>query len=266
MLEILINVDRMIDGCPAICTGLSIAGKHSAFVTGLHIVAAYSSVMAMPEALALQEEEESCACARNAWWKALCKQFGVEGAWEVTRGVYVPTLAKRSRLADVTVARIPVTAPDSPIGFDNVTRTLFSDASAMLLVPDSWQGKAIPENILVAWNGSAEAARSIKAALPLLKAAKTVRIMNGEREGIVGLAPPSLPIREWLSRQDVEFEWFPFHETTHAGRELLEDALSMQADLVVMGAWGRSRLSELILGGVTRHVLENAQLPVLLAH
>ena len=53
---------------------------------------------------------------------------------------------------------------------------------------------------------------------------------------------------------------------TNAGEALLVQAFAMQADLLVMGAWGHSRMSELILGGTTRHVLKHAQLPVLLAH
>lgn len=266
MFEILINIDQMTDDCAATRVGLGMARKYAAFVTGLHIVQVYASVMAVPEALALQGDEESFARAHAVWWENQCKRFGVESAWEVSRGLYAPLLAKRSRLADITVARMPVDAPDAPIGFDNITRTLFSDASAMLLVPDTWQGEAAFENVLVAWNGSAEAVRAIKAALPLLKSARTVRIMNGEHEGIAGLAPPCLPLRTWLSRQGVGFHWLPFCERAHAGRQMLEDAKTMHSDLLVMGAWGRPRLSELLLGGATRHVLEKAQLPVLLAH
>ena len=54
--------------------------------------------------------------------------------------------------------------------------------------------------------------------------------------------------------------------TAKAGEALLNQAYAMHADLLVMGAWGHSRMTELILGGTTRHVLEHAQLPVLMAH
>lgn len=266
MPDLIINVDRMVDDLPAICVGMAIAKRQQAFVTGLHVVAVYSSVMAMPDALALQDEEEKAALARSTWWQTLCQHAGVSGSWEVMRGLYVPILAKRSRIADLLVAQLPTDTPNSPIGFDEITRTLFSHASPMLLVPDTWEGAAQPERVLIAWNGSAEATSAIKAALPLLRMAKAIRVLNGERNGFAGLAPPPLPLREWLSRHGLEVEWLPFNGAGDAGNALLDDARSMRADLLVMGAWGRSRISELVLGGATRHVLENARLPLLLAH
>lgn len=57
-----------------------------------------------------------------------------------------------------------------------------------------------------------------------------------------------------------------FHPGEHVGTELLGEADAMRADLLVMGAWGRSRVSELVLGGATRHVLTHARFPLLLAH
>ncbi|MDE2156309.1 MAG: universal stress protein [Xanthomonadaceae bacterium] len=266
MLDLIVNVDRMNDDLPAIRVGMAIAKKQAAFITGLHVVAVYPPIMVMPEAIAQLDTEERQARARSTWWHALCQRHDVKGAWEVVRGTYVPVLAKRSRLADFIITSLPVQAPDSPIGFDNITRTLFADAAPMLLVPDTWQGSTQPERVLIAWNGSGEAADAIKAALPLLRMAGTVRVLDGEIEGLPGVAPPPLPLRQWLSRQGVEVEWQAFHDRSDVGRALLDSARSMDAELLVMGAWGHSRISELILGGATRQVLEQTHLPLLLAH
>jgi nucleotide-binding universal stress UspA family protein len=75
-----------------------------------------------------------------------------------------------------------------------------------------------------------------------------------------------LPLRAWLARQGVTVEWERFDDSPHTGKALLDEARAMDADLLVMGAWGRSRLSELVLGGATRHVLDHTHLPVLMAH
>jgi Universal stress protein UspA and related nucleotide-binding proteins len=266
MLDLLINVEQMRDDSPAVVLGMAIARSQQAFVTGLHVVAVYPPVMVMPETIALLDDQERGAHVRDAWWRGLCDRHGVDGAWEVIRGIYVPVVAKRSRLADFIVTELPVDAPDAPIGFDNITRILFGDAAPMLLVPDRWQGSTPPQRVLVAWHGSGEAIGAIKAALPLLRKATAVRVVDGEREGLPGLVPPPLPLRDWLTRQGVVVDWRPFNASADAGKSLLREAREMNADLLVMGAWGRSRLSELILGGATRHVLENTHLPVLLAH
>lgn len=266
MLDIIINVERMDDDAAANVVGMATARQLGAFVTGMHVVAVYPPIMAMPEAMVLLDSEERAAQAQSGWWNALCERHGVHGGWEVIRGMYVPILAKRSRLAQFIMTDLPVSNPDSPIGFDNITRALFGDAAPMLLVPETWQGVATLERVLIAWNGSGEAADAVKAALPLLQRASKVRVLDGERTGLPGLAPPALPLRAWLSRQGVTVEWERFDDPPHTGKALLDAAKAMDAQLLVMGAWGRSRLSELVLGGATRHVLEHTHLPLLMAH
>jgi len=266
MLDLIVNLDQIGDDTPAVRVGMAIAKRQAAFVTGLHVVPAYPPIMVTPEAMARLDTEELQARARSTWWHALCQRHDVKGAWEVVRGSYVPVLAKRSRLADFVITGLPVQAPDSPIGFDNITRTLFADAAPMLLVPDTWQGSTQPERVLIAWNGSGEAADAIRTALPLLRMASAVRVLDGEIDGLPGVAPRPLPLREWLSRQGVEAQWQAFDAGSGVGSALLDSARSMDADLLVMGAWGHSRISELILGGATRQVLEQTHLPLLLAH
>ena len=266
MLDLIVNVERMDDDAPANVVGMATARRLGAFVTGMHVVAVYPPIMTMPEAMALLDTEERAAQAHAGWWRSLCERYGVQGEWEVLRGSYVPILARRERLAQFIVTDLPVKNPDSPIGFDNITRTLFGDAAPMLLVPETWQGPATLERVLIAWNGSGEAADAVKAALPLLQRASKVRVLDGERAGLPGLAPPALPLRAWLARQGVTVEWERFDDSPNTGKALLDEARAMDADLLVMGAWGRSRLSELVLGGATRHVLDHTHLPLLMAH
>ena len=266
MLDLIINLDRLEDDAPACAVGLATASALGAFATGMHVVAVYPPVMAMPEALAMLDTEERAAQTFSARWDALCAQHGVQGEWEVIRGAYVPILAKRSRLAQFIVTELPVRNPDAPIGFDNITRTLFDDGAPMLLVPETWRSTAAPRRIVVAWNGSGEAASAVKAALPLLTRAEKVLVLDGERTGLPGLSPPPLPLRAWLDRHGVAVQWQRFDQGAHVGKALLDASRELSADLLVMGAWGRSRLSELALGGATRYVLDHTHLPLLMAH
>ncbi|MFI5270397.1 MAG: hypothetical protein ACHQ7M_23715, partial [Chloroflexota bacterium] len=167
MYEVILDVDRMQEDVAAIRLGLMVAAQQQAFVTGVHIVHQLPAVTAIPDALAMLEAEEESARCRDAWWSELCRRAGVEGAWEVLRGLYVPVLAARSRMANLLVSSTPGTNSDSPIGWDNVTRTLFAGGVPVLLVPDAFEVSSPPRRVLVAWNGSGESTEAIRAALQL---------------------------------------------------------------------------------------------------
>ncbi|WP_049620971.1 universal stress protein [Frateuria defendens] len=266
MLDMVVNVGKARADSPFIPGALELARRERAFVTGLQVVAVYPSLLGQAEVAALIAAEERDARMRQEWWLELCRKAGVEGAWEVLRGIYVTSLAKRSQLADLLVCELPVRAPEAPAGFDELTRVLFADTSPMLLVPDTWTGTLSAQRVLIAWNGSGEAARAAKAALPLLEHATAVRVLDGTRVALPGIGPPPPPLREWLERHGIRAQWQHFEAERDTGRALLAEARGMQADLLVMGAWGRSRMSELILGGATRWMLDHASLPLLLTH
>lgn len=267
MFEILVNTEEMRDDDPTVQCGLALASRHNAFITGLHIIEASPSTMIMPDVVAVLETEEREAKERDAWWLDKCRQYGVKGTWEVTRGMYVPVLARRSCMADITVNRLPSRSGGYRTGSDYVTRVLLAGASPMLLVPPKWEGTFRQERILVAWNSTSESMRALRAALPFLREAEMVCFIDGARDELPDIAPPPLPVREWLVRQGVALHSVQqFPPITRVGEAILDQAHAMHADLLVMGAWGHSRIGELVLGGATRHVLENARLPVLLAH
>lgn len=267
MFELLVNVENMRDDDPAVIAGMALASRHNAFVTGLNIVEVFPSTMVMPDVAAVLQLEEDEAKARNDWWMEKCRKNSVEGAWEVIRGVYVPVLARRSCMADITVSRLPGGETMLPSSMDYVTRALFSSASPMLLVPSSCKDPVRFERILVAWNSTQESMRALRASLPFLHNAAMVCLVDGSTNELPGIAPPPLPVRDWLKRQGVALQTVrEFPAATRVGEALLEHAYAMHVDLLVMGAWGHSRINELILGGTTRHVLDHAKVPVLLAH
>ncbi|GLQ89053.1 universal stress protein [Dyella flagellata] len=267
MLELLINVETLRDDDPAVQAGMALASHHQAYVTGLNIIEVYPSTMAMPDVAVVlaSEEEEAKAC--DAWWTGKCQQNGVNGAWEVIRGMYVPVLARRSCMADITISRLPHEKDALPSGMDYLTRALLSSASPMLLVPSSPKEPFRLEQILVAWNSSLPSMHALRASLPLLRDATEVCLIDGSSDELPGMAPPPLPVKDWLKRQGIVpniVQGFP--TGSHVGEALLEHARTMRADLLVMGAWGHSRLNEMVLGGTTRHVLKHTKLPVLVAH
>ncbi|MFC5525415.1 universal stress protein [Rhodanobacter ginsengisoli] len=263
MLDLIVNIGPTEADAPWLRGALALAHRHQAFLTGLQLVRADASLVETCDDPVLLE---SRAQARRDWWLELCREAGVAGEWEVRPGVHVDALAKRSRLADFVIGQLHIREPDAPAGFDEITRALFASSSPMLLVPDGWQGGLRAERVVIAWNGSGTAAHAVKAALPLLQQALAVHVLDGERPGLPGISMPPLPLREWLRRHQVDAQWETFEGEPDAGQNLQERAKALHAELLVVGAWGRSRIRELVLGGATRWLLEHATLPLFMAH
>lgn len=140
--------------------------------------------------------------------------------------------------------------------------------SPALVVPEGSGRFDVSAPALVAWDGSAEASNALRAAMPLLARAKSVHIASveeDEREG--DERGVNLDAAQYLARHGIEAEISTFPVgAKHPADVLAEAALARDAGYIVMGAYGRSRLAEFVFGGVTRHMLKNASLPLLLAH
>jgi nucleotide-binding universal stress UspA family protein len=265
MLDIIVNVDKADEASPLVRGAIDLAGRDRAFITGLQIVPVSPALIGVPEASALLDMEQTYAMARREWWLGLCKKAGVIGDWEVIRGMYVTSLAKRSQLADFVISRIAETVPGIEASSNELTQVLFAGASPMLLVPSTWINTLRTQCAVIAWNGSSEAARSTKAALPLLKQAVEVHVLDGVRDGLPGISPPAPPLRTWLAHHGINAQWHAFADRAETGRHMQDIARGLHADLLVMGAWGRTRLSEFVLGGATRWLLNHTEQPLFLA-
>jgi len=138
----------------------------------------------------------------------------------------------------------------------------------VLVVPPTYDGAPIAETVVAGWNGSIQALRAIDAAMPILVRARSVRlaVVNPDRESGMHGDDPGADMALYLARHGVRVEVVV--ESTHAspGDALLGIAAGSGAGLLVTGAFGHSRYRELVLGGVTRLLLERANLPLLLAH
>lgn len=125
------------------------------------------------------------------------------------------------------------------------------------------------ETIAIAWNGTSESVRALRAAMPLLRHATRIVLICGQRNEPFAEPrwSPPIDIVEYLAWQDLRAERVNIAaDSEHAGATILAQAERVSADLLVLGAYGRTRFSEWFLGGVTRHVLQHARLPLLMRH
>jgi nucleotide-binding universal stress UspA family protein len=120
-------------------------------------------------------------------------------------------------------------------------------------------------NVVIAWKDTRESARAISEAMPFLTSAANARIVTVDAERCPGDA--AIDIAAHLDRQGVKVEITPIESAERTVAEiLLDEAHKMSADLIVMGAYGHSRVREWILGGATREMLETSDVPMLMAH
>ncbi len=148
-------------------------------------------------------------------------------------------------------------------------RLLMESGRPVLFIPDEGRFTAFGNSVLVAWNGSQEATRATFDALPFLQKASNVQILAIDPTGDEERKPmiTGANIAETLKRHGVEVE---LHQTNakemSVGDTIFAWARDRGADLLVMGGYGHSRMREFIFGGVTKKVLKNMNLPVLMSH
>lgn len=178
-------------------------------------------------------------------------------------------LARHARHTDLTV----IGQPDLDTnGVDDallVEAGFMDSGHAALIVPRAGVPQLPPRSALIAWDGSREAARATTDALPLLRHAERTVILVVDADAMGGRvgAPPGADLAAHLSRHQVKAE-VKLVASGSAGIAdvLLAQVRDSQADLLVMGGYGHSRLREMLLGGVTRHMLERMTVPLLISH
>ncbi len=135
----------------------------------------------------------------------------------------------------------------------------------VLALPDHTALKLPLGTVCIAWDGGSEAARALKAAVPLLTEAAEVRVLTVESDSPAGF-PPTEALR-YLARHGVKAELTELPRGSSVEEALAEAVAQAGADLLVMGAYGHSRLREFLFGGVTRFFLDELTAPpLLIAH
>lgn len=266
-----------------------IAGRFCSHVTALHVRS--DPTMAVPlvgegmsgsmveEMMSLAERQagERAGAARKAFDEALAR-FGavvamappvaaepqvVSAEWIDLVGREEEQVAWRGRLADLVVVARPEDGSEMP-SLMTLNAGLMESGRPLLLAPPV--PHPFGDRIAVAWNGSAEAGRAVSAALPLMRQASNVIILSiAEDERTTSATAGDLAAYLAWHRINAECRLVS-PEGGNVAAALLREVDAQGADMLVMGAYTHSRLRQLILGGVTRHVLHHANISCLLCH
>lgn len=181
----------------------------------------------------------------------------------------VAAVIEHGRAADLIVAS--QSDPDWEMSglFDAPERLALESGRPVLIVPYAGRFGEIGKRVMVAWSGKREGARAVFDALPLLKSADKVALLcvvGGDADGESGQLPGA-EIAASLARHGVKVTVRKtMADEIGVADEILARLADEGSDLLVMGAYGHSRLREMVFGGVTRHILRHMTVPTLMSH
>ena len=183
-------------------------------------------------------------------------------------GAMSTVVGLRARFADLVLMGRPYGEGRGPELEAAIEAALFEGQVPVAIVPDGYDGDIPAKRVVIAWNQSHEAMRAVRAAMPVLKSADLVDItvIDPPAHG-PERSDPGGQLSQMLARHGVNAEVTVLSKTMPRVSDVLNRHIrDSNADAMVMGAYGHSRFREAILGGATRHMLEMADVPVIMAH
>lgn len=217
-----------------------------------------------PEVIEAQREAGQRATERlKASFARLCAPNETAASWQDEEGDPGERLATWARTADLTLTVQSEASGIDALATQVVEQVVMGAGGPVVMLPRGTPPRSLGRRVVAAWNGSREAARALRDAMPFLEAADAVTLVAfGEAAGETVGAAVSRLLRHGVEAMPVRLP----EPEGEIGTALLAEAESRGADLLVMGAYGHSRLRELVLGGATREVLATADLPVLMSY
>jgi nucleotide-binding universal stress UspA family protein len=198
----------------------------------------------------------------------ITSQYQATTLWQPVKGDVYTVLAEEAGYADLLILGQP--GPDNEYNnySDLPDRTLLTSGRPCLVVPYIGARENVGKHPLVAWNGTRESNRALHDAMPILKLAETVTIMISQASGsAVKDELPNTKIAQHLARHNVKVMTKTLmEEKNQTSNAFLSYIADNDHDLLVMGAYGHSRIREIVLGGMTREIMQSMTVPVLMSH
>jgi nucleotide-binding universal stress UspA family protein len=275
--DLLVTVDGNASNPSPLALAVWLAGQFDAHLVGLHPSStardsAYSAGFdtalldtAMRETFAALEQH---AVDAHAAFESATRSSGISAEWRVARGFPGPDTALQARYADLVILG-QRWSDYNGLSYPDPADVVLDAGCPVLIVPRAGHFDRIERHALIAWNAGREAARAVRDALPLLQCVEQVTVLAVNPQGRVGAhgEQPGADIALHLARHGlkVEIDQSAAPDMNTAD-ELLSRASDLGSDLIVMGAYGHARMRQTVLGGVTRSMLAQMTVPVLMSH
>jgi nucleotide-binding universal stress UspA family protein len=269
--SITICLDSRNDASERLDFALKLARQHEAHLTGMYMTyvpviyydpyGQWGPIMNQWETEAKKKYEVTKALALKE-----AEKEGISFDWVGYRSSEMSSALAHARGYDLTIlAQRDTSDYDTDFGHDFYEGFVLKLGRPVLYLPHHRPLPTKIERVMIAWDGSREATRAINDALPILKLAKQIRVVTIAEESKD--ASHKVDIKTYLSRHGLAIELeHPESSDMSPAKKLLSRSSELKADLLVMGAYGHHRLTELVLGGTTREILKDMTLPVLMSH
>ena len=275
--SIFVHVDDSVPCAGRLEVATRVARAYPARLLGAYLVPSanvmpFASVM-LPEEVVQRRLQENSDLQHDAEarFRGAAAQAGVTSVdWHAPAGNPLEAAILHARYADLAVVGQPSRdEPNVAFATELANAVIMGSGRPVLFVPYTGQFKTVGERIMIAWKDSRESARAVADALPLLKDAKkvfAVAITPDAEDSLQDLLADK-HVASFLRRHEVDAIVRRIAAPDiAAGELLLSQAADFGADLIVMGAYSRPRITELIWGGVTRVMLSSMTVPVLMSH
>ncbi len=274
--DILVHIDNRKQVPARLQAAINLALAHRAHLIGLyvitqpyipsHIKVQISTDVLEAQAAAVREQ----AARAEAMFRAQAEEAGIAGEWLCEEGDRIDVLREQARLCDLAViGQHDPDASEIPGPVDIPDHVILSAGRPVLVVPHVGTYPSIGKRVMVAWDGSLPATRAVNDALPILRGAEMVNVITVDPHDGSDDADrkPGERICRHLARHGIAARSQHFRANDiGTGNVILSRAADEGADLIVIGAYGHARWRELVLGGVTLHMLKHMTVPVLMSH
>lgn len=276
---LLVHIDDSRHSAVRVAVALDLAQRFDAHLIGLYIVSQdlFQPLFKLDDSLnlsALERQHVERQSSAQAAFLDAAQRAARNVEWRAPPGPAIETATLHARHADLLILgqRNPED-PTSYVARHFIEDLLMESGRPALVLPYAGKVTAtVGDNVVIAWDGSREAARALSDSLPLIKRARFVTIAsvgphgndNAPREE----PPAAIDVSTFLERHGIRasFSSTPPVAGVSTGATLLNRIADLHADLLVMGAFGHPRAQERVLGGVTRTMLESMTVPVLMSH
>jgi len=270
----LVHVDTGLSAPARLKLTAELAARFEAHIAGVYVRRPFQAPAftdAGPAMDSLYRTYENAAKADEALATAAFRDSigstGLSSEWRVADGLAEEVVAAYARYADLAIigqAEPDAVATTTPP--DLAETIAMAGERPVLIVPHIGVTKPPGKTVMLCWNGSREAARAATGALPFLKAAdKTIILLVDPRKD--GAEQTGAGVAGWLARHGVKaVVQRDTAADSNVGGVILSRVADHDADLIVMGLYGHSRMREWVLGGASRTLLASLTVPLLVAH
>lgn len=230
-------------------------------IVQLPMMVGVDPMLGVAEATILDELRQREATNR-ARLEARLHAEDVPWSWTDATGDMASLLKAESDLADIIVLNTALADANEPNMRTVVSEVVMGSGKPIVAVPEAARGLATHGNALIAWNGSSEVADTMRAVTPLLTRAQTVSIVTfGQVEGL-----PAEDAATYLSRHGIEPRIDRRDAEANVATGLLKLCSDRHPSYCVMGAYSHARIRESLFGGITRRMLAESPVPLILGH